>query len=49
VGAEPDPRVVIRGDAKLKFLQVREAMLAIVQAGFRGVGLISRRADAEGK
>src|SRR5881397_2224412 len=29
VGAEPDPRVVIRGDAKLKFFQVREAMLAI--------------------
>ena len=49
VGAEPDPRVVIRGDAKLKFLQVREAMLAIEQAGFRGVGLISRRAGAEGK
>ncbi len=48
-GAEPDPRVVIRGDAKLKFLQVREAMLAIEQAGFRGVGLISRRAGAEGK
>ena len=49
VGAEPEPRVVIRGDAKLKFLQVREAMLAIEQAGFRGVGLISRRASAEGK
>jgi len=49
VGAEPDPRVVIRGDAKLKFFQVREAMLAIEQAGFRGVGLISRRAGAEGK
>ena len=49
VGAEPDPRVVIRGDAKLNFLQVREAMLAIEQAGFRGVGLISRRAGAEGK
>ena len=49
VGTEPDPRVVIRGDAKLNFLQVREAMLAIEQAGFRGVGLISRRASAEGK
>jgi biopolymer transport protein TolR len=49
VGVEPDPRVVIRGDAKLKFLQVREAMLAIEQAGFRGVGLISKRAGAEGK
>jgi len=49
VGAEPDPRVVIRGDAKLNFLQVREAMLAIEQAGFRGVGLIAKRAGAEGK
>ena len=49
VGAEPDPRVVIRGDAKLKFFQVREAMLAIEQAGFRGVGLIAKRAGAEGK
>ena len=49
VGAEPEPRVVIRGDVKLRFFQVREAMLAIEQAGFRGVGLISRRAGAEGK
>ena len=49
VGAEADPRVVIRGDAKLNFLQVREAMLAVEQAGFRGVGLISKRAGAEGK
>ena len=49
VGAEPDPRVVIRGDAKLHFLQVREAMLAIEQAGFHGVGLIAKRAGAEGK
>src|SRR6266705_4839027 len=48
-GAEADPRVVIRGDAKLNFLQVREAMLAIEQAGFRGVGLIAKRAGAEGK
>jgi biopolymer transport protein ExbD/biopolymer transport protein TolR len=49
VGAETDPRVVIRGDAKLNFLQVRQAMLAIEQAGFHGVGLISKRAGAEGK
>ena len=49
VGVEPDPRVVIRGDAKLKFLQVREAMLAIEQAGFRGVGLIAKRAGAEAR
>jgi biopolymer transport protein ExbD len=49
VGAEKDPRVVIRGDAKLNFLQVRQAMAAIEQAGFRGVGLIAKRAGAEGK
>ena len=49
VGAEQDPRVVIRGDAKLNFLQVRQAMEAIEQAGFRGVGLIAKRAGAEGK
>ena len=49
VGAEQDPKVVIRGDAKLNFLQVRQAMAAIEQAGFRGVGLIAKRAGAEGK
>ena len=48
VGAERDPRVVIRGDAKLNFLQVRQTMLAIEQAGFHGVGLIAKRAGAGG-
>jgi biopolymer transport protein TolR len=42
VGAETDPKVVIRGDAKLNFRQVREVMQAIDQAGFRGVGLIAK-------
>jgi biopolymer transport protein TolR len=49
VGAEQDPKVVIRGDAKLNFLQVRQAMQAIEDAGFRGVGLIAKRAGAEGQ
>jgi biopolymer transport protein ExbD len=49
VGAESEPKVVIRGDARLKFREVREAMLAIDQAGFRGVGLIAKRADAEAR
>jgi biopolymer transport protein TolR len=49
VGVEKDPRVVIRGDSKLTFLQVRDVMLAVEQAGFRGVGLIAKRAGAEGK
>jgi len=49
VGTETNPSVVIRGDAKLHFVQVREVMLAIEQAGFHGVGLIAKRAGAEGK
>ena len=49
VGVETDPRVVIRGDARLNFLQVRQTMLAIEQAGFHGVGLIAKRVGAEGK
>jgi biopolymer transport protein TolR len=48
VGAVPDPKVVIRGDAKLNFRQVRQAMLVIEQAGFRGVGLVAKRAGAKG-
>ena len=46
VGSEADPKVVIRGDARLNFRQVRQAMLAIEEAGFRGVGLIAKRAGA---
>ena len=42
VAAETEPRIVIRGDAKLNFRQVREAMQAIEQTGFRGVGLIAK-------
>jgi len=44
--ARPEARVVIRGDAKLNFREVRQAMLAIEQAGFRGVGLITQRAGS---
>jgi biopolymer transport protein ExbD/biopolymer transport protein TolR len=46
VAAESDPKVVIRGDAKLNFRQVREAMQAVEQAGFRGVGLIAKGRNA---
>ncbi len=49
VSAETDPKVVIRGDARLKFREVRRAMFAIEQAGFRGVGLIAKRAGAEAR
>src|SRR5262245_52200504 len=48
VGTETEPRVVIRGDARLNFRQVREAMIAVEESGFRGVGLIAKRAGARG-
>jgi biopolymer transport protein TolR len=48
VGAVPDAKVVIRGDAKLHFREVKQAMLVIEQAGFRGVGLVAKRAGAKG-
>ena len=48
VGAEPDPKVVIRGDARINFREVRQAMLVIEQAGFRGVGLVAKRTGAKG-
>ena len=48
VGAIPDPRIVIRGDAKLNFREVRQAMLVIEHAGFRGVGLAAKHAGAKG-
>ena len=48
-GSETDPKVVIRGDSRLNFLQVRQAMQAIEHAGFRGVGLIARRAGQKGE
>jgi biopolymer transport protein TolR len=47
VGNEAEPKVVIRGDARLNFRQVREAMIAVEEAGFRGVGLIAKRARGE--
>ncbi|PYT91293.1 MAG: hypothetical protein DMG41_02085 [Acidobacteria bacterium] len=49
VGAETNPKIVIRGDAKLNFREVREVMVAIEQTGFRGVGLIAKRTGTEGK
>ena len=49
VGTEPNPKVVVRGDARLRFREVRQAMLAIEQAGFRGAGLIAKRAGAEAR
>ena len=49
VATEADPKVVIRGDSKLNFRQVRDAMVAVEQAGLRGVGLIAKPAgEAQG-
>ena len=48
VSAVPDPKIVIRGDARLNFREVRQAMLVIEQAGFRGVGLAAKHAGAKG-
>ena len=49
VAKEENPKVVVRGDAKLNFGEVREAMLALDQAGFRGVGLIAKKAGSEAR
>jgi len=38
-----DWQVVIKGDARLTFGEVRRAMLAVEAAGFKDVGLIARR------
>jgi biopolymer transport protein TolR len=46
-GTDQDARIVIRGDARLSISEVRRAMLAIEDAGFQGVGLITNRADAK--
>ena len=37
------PRIVLRGASNLNFYEVRQAMIAIEQAGFQGVGLAARR------
>jgi biopolymer transport protein TolR len=49
VGTETEPKVVVRGDARLRFREVRQAMQALEQAGFRGVGLIAKPAGPEGR
>ncbi len=48
-GTTPDPKVVIRGDARLNFRQVRLAMVAIEEAGFHGVGLVAKRTGTQAK
>ncbi len=36
----PDKNVVIKGDSRLKYAQVRKVMRIVNQAGFTGVGLV---------
>ena len=43
-----DGKVVIKGDARLTFGEVRQAMLAVEAAGFGDVGLIAERREATG-
>jgi len=42
-GSEPYTKVVIQGDARLPFGEVRQAMVAIEEAGFHGVALVAER------
>ena len=49
VGTEPNPKVVVRGDARLRFHDVRQTMIALEQAGFRGAGLIAKGPNAEAR
>ncbi|MGH7342905.1 MAG: ExbD/TolR family protein, partial [Candidatus Rokuibacteriota bacterium] len=48
-GADLNAKVVIQGDARLRFGEVRQAMLAVEEAGFHGVGLIAERAVKSAK
>jgi biopolymer transport protein TolR len=43
-----DWKVVIKGDSRLTFGQVKQAMLAADAAGFKDVGLIAQRRDDGG-
>jgi biopolymer transport protein TolR len=44
---QKDAKVVVQADARLPFGEVRQTMLAIEQAGFPGVALVSEREGAE--
>ena len=45
--SEPDPKIVLRSDARNRFGDVRRTMMAIEAAGFNGVGLIAESAAAQ--
>jgi biopolymer transport protein ExbD len=41
--AKPDSDVVIKGDRRLKYKEVREVMRLLNEAGFSGVGLVAEK------
>ena len=45
----PDWKVVIKGDARLTFGEVKQAMMAVENAGFKDVGLIAEEREALGE
>jgi biopolymer transport protein ExbD/biopolymer transport protein TolR len=48
-GAKPETQVVVSGDARLHFGEIRAAMMAVEEAGFHGVRLIADRAGSKPK
>jgi biopolymer transport protein TolR len=49
VKEDTEPKVVIKGDARLHFREIRRAMVAVERAGFHGVGLIAKPAEEPAK
>ena len=48
-GAQSDTKVVIQGDARLRFGDVRQAMVAIQNAGYQRVGLLAKRVGSDAR
>jgi biopolymer transport protein TolR len=48
-GGMQDTKVVIQGDARLRFGDVRHTMNAVEDAGFKDVGLIAQRAGSKAR
>ena len=47
-GGQQDTKVVIQGDARLRFGEVRQAMMAIEEAGFHRVALLAKHSARKG-
>ena len=46
--AHPDRTVVIKGDRRIRYAQVRKVMKLVNQAGYSGVGLVFHKKDQGG-